>query len=773
MRLGTIAFLAGILILHALPELPVRDWAATLPVALLIAVLVPRSRLLAWGAAGFLWALWWASPPALLPAELEGADLQIDGWIASIPDREYRSVRFEFSVDRAMRDERPVASLAGQRLRLSWWDDAESDDAPTPESRPELRVGDRWRFAARLKRPHGLSNPGGFDYERWLYAKGIVATGSVRTQPSLHLLAQADRYPIDRYRQQIAENFARLLPGNPFVGVLVALAIGEEGGITPWQWDVFNRVGVGHLMSVSGSHIGLVAGMVFALTWGIWSWIPALALRWPAARAAAVAALGGAGGYALISGLSVPAQRSFLMVAVAMLALVAQRPAAPSRILALALLVVLVVDPSAPLLAGFWLSFGAVAVILYSVSGRWREDRLLGQTVGLQIDITLALLPPTLVFFQQFPLLSPLANLLAIPWVGCTVLPLSLLAALIEPLSATAQSALLELAALTMDGLWQILAWLDRLPGMVLYRPAPPLWTLAFALPGVALLLAPRGSPSRWLGLPLCLPLLWPPAVAPEPGGFWVTLLDVGQGLAAVVRTQNHALVYDTGPRLGATLDAGRAVLVPFLRQQGIARVDALLISHADKQHTGGVRSLRESMPVAQVLTSSLEATPIDGAESCRAGQAWEWEGVQFRILHPPTHGFSGDDASCVLQVEGAAGRVLLPGDIETRAEAALVATYGTGLAADVLIAPHHGHRDLSAQGFLDAVHPRYILFATGYRNRFGYPRPETVARYSATGAVLLDTAYEGALTFRLEPGQPLAPPEGYRHDRRHYWTAP
>jgi competence protein ComEC len=772
MRLGTIAFLAGILILHALPDLPARDWVLALPAVLLVLVFLARLRLPAWGVAGFLWALWWASPSAVLPAELQGVDIWVEGWIASIPDREYRSLRFEFLVERAMHGERSVAPLAGQRLRLSWWDDAESDEEAVPESRPELRVGDRWGFAARLKRPRGLSNPGGFDYERWLYAKGIVATGSIRAQPSSRLLARADRYPIDRYRQRIAEDFARLLPGNPHAGILVAMAVGEDGGISPWQWDVFNRTGTGHLMSISGSHIGLIAGMTFALIWAAWSWIPALALRWPAPRAAAVAALLGAGGYTLISGLSVPAQRSFLMVAVAMLALVAQRPAAPSRILALALLVVLVFDPDAPLLAGFWLSFGAVAVILYTVSGRWREHRLLGQTIGLQIDITLALLPPTLVFFQQFPLLSPLANLIAIPWIGCTVLPLSLLAALVGPLSATVQSASLELVALTMDGLWQILARLDRLPGTMLYRPAPPLWTLVFALPGVALLLAPRGLPGRWLGLPLCLPLLWPPAVAPKPGGFWFALLDVGQGLAAVVRTQKHVLVYDTGPRLGATLDAGRAVLVPFLRQQGVVRVDALLVSHADKQHTGGVRSLREQMPVARILAASLEETPIGGAESCRAGQTWEWDGVQFRILHPPEHGFGGDNASCVLRVEGAAGRALLPGDIETRAENALVETYGTGLAADVLVAPHHGHRNLSMPAFLDAVRPRYILFATGHRNRFGYPRPETVARYQATGAVLLDTADEGAMTFRLEPGRPLVP-ERHRRDNRHYWTAP
>ncbi len=772
MRLGAVVFLVGILCFQALPELPARGWTLALPVVLLALAFVPRLRLPAWGAAGFLWALLLAPPSAVLPAELEGVDLWVEGWIASIPDREWRNTRFEFVVDRAMRGEQP-APLVGQRVRLSWWNDGEAGaDESVAMERPALRAGDRWEFTARLKRPRGLLNPGGFDYERWLYAKGIVATGTIRSQPSPRLLAQSERYPLDRYRQQVAERFQRLLPGNPYTGILVALAVGEEGGISPWQWDVFNRVGIGHLMSISGSHISLVAGVVFGLVWMGWSRIPALALRWPATRAAALATVLGAGAYTLLSGLSVPAQRSFLMAAVAMIALLVQRPAAPSRILALALLAVLIVDPGSPLLAGFWLSFGAVAAILYTVSGRWREHRRLGQTLGLQLNITLAMLPPTLVFFQQFPLLSPLANLIAIPWVGCTVLPLSLLAAVLEPLGGDVQAFPLGLAALTMDGLWHILVWLDRLPGVVLYRPAPPLWTLAFALPGLALLLAPRGLPGRWLGLPLCLPLLWPPAIAPPPGGFWFTLLDAGQGLAAVVRTQHHVLVYDTGPKLGTTLDAGRAVLAPFLRQQGASRVDTLIVSHADSQHTGGVRSLRELMPVARILTSSPEQTPIDGAEACRAGQGWEWDGVRFQILHPPPAGFSDDNASCVLKVEGAAGRVLLPGDIETAAEAALTATYGTGLAAEILIAPHHGHRNLSTPAFLNAVQPRYVLFSTGYRNRFGYPRPETVARYQATGATLLNASDEGALTFRLEPGQALEP-ERYRREYRHYWTAP
>ncbi|MBL8251911.1 MAG: DNA internalization-related competence protein ComEC/Rec2 [Candidatus Competibacter sp.] len=770
MRLGAVAFLIGILVLHALPELPARGWTLGLPALALLALRVPGLRLPAWGVAGLLWALLFASSAVRLPEELEGVELWAEGWIASIPEREGRSIRFELLAAQVQRDGRPEPALAGQRLRLSWWDNEDGDGASV--AAPEFTVGDRWGLAVKLKRPRGLANPGGFDYERWLYARGIVATGTIRARPAAKWLGAAERYPLDRYRQHVAERFARALPGSPFAGILVALAVGEESGVSSEQWAVFNRTGVGHLMSVSGSHIGLVASMTFALLWWGWARVPALALRWPAARAGALAALLAAGGYTLLSGLAAPAQRAFWMVAVAMLALIAQRPAAPSRILALALVTVLAVDPHAPLLVGFWLSFGAVAVILYSVNGRWRERRWFGQTVGLQLRITLGLLAPTLLFFQQFPWLSPLANLLAIPWVGCTVLPLSLLALLAGFVSSTLSEGLLALAALTMEGLWRLLLWLDRWPDAVLYRPGPSWWALALALPGIALLLAPRGWPGRWLGVPLCLPLLWPPADAPRPGGFWFTLLDVGQGLAAVVRTERHVLVYDTGARLSPQLDAGRAALVPFLRQQGASRVDLLLVSHADPHHTGGVRSLREAMPVERILTASLEQTPIDGAGVCRAGQAWEWDGVRFQILHPPETGFAGNESSCVLRVEGVAGRVLLPGDIETRAENALVATHGAGLAAEVLVAPHHGQRNLSGPAFLSAINPRYVLLSTGYRNRFGYPRPETVARYRSTGATVLDSGAEGALTFRFEPKRPPLL-ERHRRAALRHWSAP
>ena len=770
MRLGALAFLAGILLLHALPELPSRAWSLALPAVLGLLWRIPWLRWPAWSLAGFLWALLLATPPQVLPAEAETVDWQVIGWIASPPQHQWRSTGFEVVIQRAWQGQRVLTTLAGRRVQLRWWHDQANT---SPRVGPPLTLGDRWQFTVRLKALRGLHNPGGFDRTRSLYARGIAATGTVRLNPPPQQQVRAERYRLDRYRQRVAASFARQLPDHPALGVLSALAVGDESGISSEQWALFNRLGVSHLLSISGAHIGLVAGLAFALVWGMWSRMPRLVQRWPAAQPAAIAALVSAAAYTLLSGAEVPAQRALLMATVALGAVLLQRPAATSRGLALALWVVLIWEPAAPLRPGFWLSFGAVTAILYSLSGPPQDAGRVQRIIRAQWAVTVALIPPILIFFQQIPLLSPVANIIAIPWVGSTVLPLSLLAALLEPLGGPAQAAVLHVAALTVEGLWRVLFWLDRWPGAVLAGPAPPLWTLGFALPGVALLLAPAGLPGRWLGVPLCLPLIWPPLSAPLWSGFWFTLLDTGQGLAAVVRTHQHVLVYDTGPRLGAALDAGQAVLTPFLRQQGVKQVDLLIVSHDDRHHTGGVRSLREHWPVTRLLTSDPQQTPLAGAQACRAGQRWNWDGVEFHLLHPPSSGqWQGSNGSCVLKVESQAGRVLLPGDIERPAETALVTEYGTKLAAEILVAPHHGHRNLSTEAFLQAVQPRYVLFATGYGNRFNYPRPETVARYQMPGVTLLNTAEDGAITFRLEPGQSLTP-ERSRRDRRHYWNAP
>jgi competence protein ComEC len=318
--------------------------------------------------------------------------------------------------------------------------------------------------------------------------------------------------------------------------------------------------------------------------------------------------------------------------------------------------------------------------------------------------------------------------------------------------------------------LWPFLEWVAALPGTQWVQAAPAPWTWAPAALGTLLLLAPRGVPGRWLGCLYLAPMLvWTPP-APPPGGLWFTLLDVGQGLAAVVRTHDHVLVYDTGPRFGPDFDTGAAVLVPYLRSQGIRRVDRLIVSHGDNDHIGGTASLLERFPAAAIL-SSVPARLPPGAQLCRRGRHWRWDGVEFRILHPGRKGAAhGNDASCVLRVTSAAGAVLLTGDIEAPAERILLTDVPGALRARVLVVPHHGSRSSSTPAFLAAVHPELALLPVGYRNRFRFPNPGVTARYRAAGVRMLDTAAEGAVTVRMAPGARDLHVSTQRRSVRRYW---
>jgi competence protein ComEC len=510
----------------------------------------------------------------------------------------------------------------------------------------------------------------------------------------------------------------------------------------------------------------MVAALFGLLAGFVWRRVPALALRLPAQRAALLAACLAAFFYVLLAGFAVPAQRTLYMLLVAALAMNSGRIIAPSRTLCLALLVVLLIDPWAVLAAGFWLSFGAVGALLYvgaAVVGQpsgWRE-RIRDWGV-VQWAATLASLPVLLVVFQQFSLVSPLANALAIPVVSFVVTPLALLAAVIPwwPIAALAHAVL--------GVLMVFLEWCATWP--VWQAPAPPLWAALVAGGGVAICLLPRGMPGRLLGLVLLLPAICWPLARPGQGEAWLTVLDVGQGLATVVRTSEHTLIYDPGPLYSAESDAGQRVVVPYLRSLGIAAVDVLVVTHRDSDHSGGTASVKSALDVRQVLSS------LDGVagERCRAGQAWTWDGVRFAVLHPAADDYGNErksnNLSCVLQVEAGGRRMLLTSDIEARDEMALLARYPDGLAADVLLVPHHGSRTSSTPDFIAAVSARQAIIPVGYRNRFGHPKADVVERYETAGIGLWRTDRDGAVSVRLGgDGVALA---AWRQERRRYWQA-
>lgn len=757
LRVHALAFLSGIMLVQQLPVLPSLTWAILLIPCALLAL---RNR--AWLTplffiAGVAWVTLCAGLilQDSLPKELEGRDIWVGGYVADLPKDIEHGTRIEFDVRRAWLDGKEVA--VPHKIRLS------------TGVEQHLRIGDEWGLWVRLKRPHGFQNPGGFDYEGHLFHERIRATGYVRDDDPPRLIASNSYdYPVGRFRQHLGERIHAALADNDFAGVITAFANGDESDVSDTQWRVFQRTGTTHLIAISGMNIGLVSGIVFFLVRWLWALPGYTVLRLPAQKAAALGALVAALFYSALAGFAIPTQRALVMLVVVLGALLMQRSVRPSHLLAIALLAVLIYDPLAVMSPGFWLSFASVAVILFAAQGRVGEKRW-RQWGRVQWAVTIGLLPLLLVLFQQTSLAAPLANLLAIPVIEIIVIPLTLLGIVCQvALPDVAAAWLFQLAAWSMAQLWMALDYLAAFDQLQWLQHAPPAWTLACSAVGVVWLLAPRGWPARWVGAVWLLPMLLVRPPVPLAGEAWFTLLDVGQGLAAVVRTRGHTLVFDTGARFSARFDLGRAVVVPYLRASGVRHMDMLIVSHKDNDHIGGAASLLAAYPAQRVLSSVPERLP--GAQHCIAGETWRWDEVEFTLLNPPDENVRGNNSSCVLMIQTAHGKVLLTGDIEAKAEQVLIAQWGEQLHADVLVVPHHGSKTSSTDEFIDAVQPRYALIPAGYRSRYHHPHPAVVERYAERGITLLNSPAHGAISVTLgATGMRLS---SYRQDEKRYWFA-
>jgi competence protein ComEC len=704
----------------------------------------------------------------MLPPELDGAEVVADGRVVGVPLIAPARARFEFEVESLSHpeDASPSAELPPLRfkgkVRLYWY------------GAPSLRAGERWRLRLRLRAPRGHLNPGGFDYERWLFAHGIRATGYVRAPGEARRLDAGHGYHLHRWRQQAAESVIAYLPERKLAGVIAALSVGIREQITEHQWRVFRDTGTAHLMAISGLHVGLVATLAFLLTKLIWSRCFHLCLWMPAQRAAAVAALAAGVAYSAMAGFSLPTQRAMVMLAVVMWCLSRNRTTAFSVVLCAALAVVILIDPFSVLGPSIWLSFAAVAVLAFGMSQLqvaecrglsgiwWRWGKV-------QCLAALGLAPILLATFGQQPLLSPLANLLAIPWVACLVVPGTIAGTTLIFLWPAVGAWVLATTTTLLEVLWPLLEWLAQADYMlVIFRPLS--WViLAAATVGVIILILPKEFPGRWLGVFWMAPLIGLTPPAPAPGALWLTLLDVGHGLAVVVRTRHHVLVFDAGPRYRGGFDAGAGVVAPFLHSQGIRFVDKVLISHRDNDHSGGLDGLLANVSRGAIIGEAGKVS----TGACVSGTGWHWEGYEFRLLHPQRiRLFRGNNASCVLRISGPGGSVLIPADIEAPAEAHLVARFGDALASDVLVAPHHGSRSSSTTAFLNAVRPDYVLFSASYRRRPRLPDKNVLARYLALGVRPLTTAETGALSVELRAG---VPPRisAYRSRAARFWRPP
>lgn len=804
MRSAVIGFVAGAALLQHQSALPSQHVLLLLAAAALLFGLVARKNvhvLCKIGASalcgvflGFAWTAFVAQNYLAqeLPEEWEGRDIAVIGTVDSLPNYFEQGVRFNLAVERIL----PVAGetpVVPSKIALSWYSAFQPDEL---QAIGRVQPGERWQLTVRLRRPRGNANPHGFDYEVWLLEQNLRATGYVRPDRKSDFKNQRlDGFVfgfgnmVQRSRGWLRDRIHDALPDKEYAGVIVALVIGDQRAVSQSDWKVFNRTGVGHLISISGLHITMIAGLFAGIIFALWrrSFFigTQLPLLLPAQKAAAVAGAAIALLYVLLAGFGVPAQRTLYMLAVVAAALWLGRLASISHVLCAALGTVVLLDPWAVLWPGFWLSFGAVALILYATAGRVQfrsaEESLLKpkwwlpmrSAIYVQYAITLGLVPLTMLLFGQISVVGPIANALAIPLISFVVTPLSLAGSMLpSPFSGW----LLEFAHWSVELLAIALAWLSALPVAVWSAPIPSWWIFLFALTGTLWLLAPRGWPVRWLGLAGWIPLLVNAPAFPKAGEMWITAFDVGQGTALLIETPHRRLLYDTGPTYSPDADGGSRVILPYLKARGIHALDAVVISHGDTDHSGGALSILEEIRVGWISSSLPADDPIASTASdyrrCEAGQAWSWDNIRFEMLHPTVASYDSakrrpNALSCTLRITMGGNAILLPGDIESAQEAALVENSAKQLRASVLLAPHHGSGTSSTTPFLQAVRPDIALFQVGYRNRYRHPKQEVLDRYGSLGIKRLRTDDSGAVTFRF--GSAIEFTE-YRRENARYW---
>ncbi len=723
---------------------------------------------------------------ALNPA-FEGRTFYVVGIVANLPQRMEDSVRFRFKVESAQDDQGAVVQLPPQLIlgwygnRLFGWGDQTGHEDKLQAPPADLRAGDRWQFSVRLKAPHGHINPHGFDYELWLWEQGVQATGYVRNgrkDKSPQWLGQTWTHRVEQLRHVVRSAIERQVPDRSTAGIVAALLVGDQAAIERADWDVFRATGVAHLMAISGLHItGLAWLVAWCVSW-LWRhtpmWAPhkALSLWLPAPMAAAATAALVALAYAVFTGWGVPAQRTVWMLAIVTWLRWQGLRWPLMQVWLTVCAILLAIDPWALMQAGFWLSFVAVGVLFASGSRSapaqtvwvaaqrmWREQWLMG----------VCLAPLTLLLFHQVSLVGLFANLLAVPWVTLVVTPLCFFGLLL-PLAWDAASEALQLLV------W-VLKACAALPWTQWSTAAAPAWAAAAALIGMGLWALRLPWWLRCLGLALVLPVLSWQTPRPAVGTFELIGADMGQGHAVLLRTATHSLLYDTGPRYSAETDAGQRVLVPLLRASG-ERLDRIVISHQDNDHSGGAFAVMAMQPQADVLTSMVPEDPVQpfsNVQRCEQGQSWMWDGVRFEVLHPRAADYSlklkPNALSCVLRVTGTDTHghevsALLAGDIEAGQEQALVHS-GQTLNADWLLVPHHGSATSSTPQFLQAVQPSVAVVQAGYRNRFGHPRPEVMQRYAELGVLVVQTPLCGASVWRSDAPKLV---QCERNQRQRYW---
>jgi len=693
----------------------------------------------------------------MIPVSLEKEDIVVVGVISSLVEVDGNVSSFDFEVASTQHKEKPIAKLGTIRLK-------------SYQAMTGFKSGERWQFTVRLKRPRSLLNPGvSFDLAAWMYSKGISAKGYIVKGSAVRLLSDHNwpwelRAKVDDLRKGFSDFLAQQSISDQKKAIFSALSVGVRDKMDSETWQVLRDTGTAHLVAISGLHIGLVA-MIFGFLGG-WVWritgqlryrISRPTMRWLFGLVAALL-------YAMLAGFTLPTQRAATMIILAAAMVLCRRTVASGWFLSVALFVILVANPLAPLSHSFWMSFIAVAVLVFSFqkleavttrSGSlfklWnsRIRILVHGWIRLQIWLFVGMIPVFLLGFQQLSLISPLANLIAVPVIGLIVVPLILFALLCWSVGLT-QFAMfaIQISAWFFDFIWYPVSWLSEAPLSVWRQHLPTDEAVPFAIVGFILLVFAKALPWRWLAFMWFMPLFFLPTTRLTEGQFRYTMLDVGQGLASVIQTEHHTLVFDTGAKYPSGFDMGESVVVPYLRSRGIETLDLLILSHGDNDHAGGAASVIAEFETLRILSG--ESGDLDlkkGVSHCEAGASWRWDGVDFVVLWP-FEGMikSGNNASCVLRVSSRFGSVLLTGDIEESAEKHLLKSNADSLVSDLLQVPHHGSLTSSVTRLIRAVSPKLALNSSGYLNRFGHPHQTIVERYERENIPLLTTAEHGAI---------------------------
>lgn len=771
MNPGLIAFVAGAWLVNLLPDLPATPHLLAGVLVLLACWLVTRRsvfKYLLFACAGIGYTVFCVSErlDARLPSDLEGQDLMLTGTVTSLPRVVANAVRFRFAVDaNECRSSATCWPSARTTVDLAWYQ---------TESRVVSIVpGQRWQLTVRLNRPHGSVNPNLFDYQGWLLSEGVSARGYVRTRESgPHLIEHnGARMPVLTFRYWLRQQLARTLADSRHGGLIIALVLGESSEIGRRDWRTLSDTGTNHLLIISGLHVGLVAAASFRL-------LVAVLGPWfiDGRRYAGLLSLAIALGYGLVAGMGLPVQRALIMTAVALSGTLLNRNVSPTTMFCWALFLVIVFDPMAPLRAGFWLSFGAVFALVYGLAGRMASaargtlpERMLAFAriaIKTQWVVFVGTVPLLLNLVFQVSLIAWLVNLIAIPWISLSVIPFLLLSIAGYPISTGTGDVLVSIAAQSLAGLWTLLEYGASLR-WVFYAQALTVAHLVTGLVGALLLLSPRGFLPRWLGVLLLVPVLVGDSSRFADGEIEMTVFDVGQGLAVSLRTRDHLLLYDAGPRFGSGFDAGEQIVAPGLRLLGHTRfINLFVVSHWDADHAGGATAIRDAF----VIGDALAQTPVAGAyKSCHEVQPFAADGFAYTFIAMPGDQLSGNDRSCVLLIRSTDFAILLPGDIEAAGEHRLLQAALPDTGVDVMIAPHHGSRSSSSPAFLNLTRPKVVVFSSGYNNRFSHPDPAVVDRYLTRGVRTFNTARHGQIRIRHMPGGEIRV-DATRSVRRRFW---